>query len=297
MTELMTNGILLLNKPAGLSSARVLNPLKRLLETRKIGHTGTLDPFASGLLVLMVNGATRLASRFTALDKEYEAIVRFGEETDTLDPEGLVIATADPPTPEAVEEAIPRFTGAIQQIPPAYSAIHIEGERAYARARRGERVEIPARTVRIHSLSMIPLDPHRYRMIVRCGSGTYIRSLARDVARSAGSVASLETLRRTSVGPFRESEAREIPEDRPPQLLSVRDALKRLGPLTEIVASPEQELLIGNGRELDSAPLRPILREMEKRGEIALILSEAGSELALCECSEGKWSYRVVFPR
>lgn len=302
----MTNGILLLNKPAGPSSARALTPLKKVAGVRKIGHTGTLDPFASGLLVLMVNGATRLASWFSNLDKEYEAVIRFGEERDTLDPEGIVTARAEPPASETLTAVIPQFTGTIRQVPPAYSAVHIQGERAYTRARRGEHVEIPARTVQVHSLALTPLDAGRYLMIVRCGSGTYIRSLARDLARAAGSVASLEALNRVAVGPFRSEEASELLDhetvDSLP-LLPIGPALKRIGPFAEVIAPPGQARLIEKGRELDSEPLRPTLREMEQnrtRGRSAapvLIRSGEGRELALCEFSNNRWSYRVVFPQ
>jgi tRNA pseudouridine55 synthase len=298
----MANGILLLNKPAGPSSARVLGPLKRVQGTKKIGHTGTLDPFASGLLVLMVNGATRLSSRFTALDKEYEAVVCFGQETDTLDPEGVVVATATPPAPGAVLSVLPQFTGEIQQTPPQYSAIHVGGERAYARARRGETVEMQPRSVHVHSIALTAVDSLRYRMIVRCGSGTYIRSLVRDIARAASSVASLEALHRTAVGPFHVREAVEWDqfdssekEGAPLPLIPVPEALQRLGPITIIPVSPDLEKLVRQGRELNSpslAPLLPVHRDFRLQ---CLLVTEEGRELALCEHTPSRWIYRAVF--
>ena len=196
-------GIALVAKPEGMTSFQTLGPLKRSLGTRKLGHTGTLDKFASGLLVILVGGLTRLGPWFTALDKVYEATLRFGEETDSLDPEGEVVARADPPTPEALALALPSFKGGLMQVPPAYSAVHIEGERASDRARRGEVLDMRARPVTVYELDLIEYDGRDARILVRCSSGTYIRSLARDIAHSLGSRARLETLRRTRVGPFR----------------------------------------------------------------------------------------------
>lgn len=302
----MRNGILLLDKPAGPSSARVLGPVKRALATKKIGHTGTLDPFASGLLVLMVNGATRLASRFSALDKEYDAVVRFGEQTDTLDPEGTVVERAPLPAADSLFAVLTRFRGEIEQRPPAYSAIHVEGERAYERARRGETVVIPSRSVCIHELSMEYLQEDRYRMYVRCSSGTYIRSLARDIAHAAGSVASLETLRRISVGPFSVTDAVEAGPGggdsfsiSDTALISVGDALSRLGNVFFLSVSEDVVPLVRNGRELDSAPMSSIresLTRLVAPDVPVLLTTHDGEELALCEHSSRGWVYRSVFP-
>ncbi|MFW6228301.1 MAG: tRNA pseudouridine(55) synthase TruB, partial [Alkalispirochaeta sp.] len=134
----MKNGVLLLDKPTGISSARALYPVKRRFPRRKIGHTGTLDPFASGLLVVLVGYATRLSRFFLSMDKRYTATVVFGMETDTLDPEGEIVARAPVPTPDRVAAVIPRFHGKIEQVPPRYSALKIGGTRAYRAARAGE---------------------------------------------------------------------------------------------------------------------------------------------------------------
>ena len=195
-------GIALLAKPAGVTSFQSLGPVKRSLGTRRLGHTGTLDKFASGLLVLLVGPYTRLGPWFTGLDKLYIATLRFGEETDTLDPEGAVVATAPAPTRLALYEGLTAFRGDILQAPPAYSAIHLDGERASERARRGEILDMRKRPVRILELELLDYDGRDARLRVRCTSGTYIRSLARDLALSIGSRARLETLERLEVGPL-----------------------------------------------------------------------------------------------
>lgn len=296
----MSNGILLLNKPGGPSSARVLGPLKRRFSTRKIGHTGTLDPFASGLLVVMVGTATRLSSWFTRLDKRYTAMVRFGEETDTLDPEGNVLIRRPVPDPHDIERVVPEFIGRIQQTPPAYSAVHVDGERAYERARRGEQVEIPPRMVDVHEIVMQAVTPDRYRMEISCGSGTYIRSLARDIARAVGSAASLESLERTAVGPFSVMES----DSTDPQLVAIPVALRRLGGVTEIRLTTEQDKLVQQGRPLSAPILAPLLDQLntldEKTVTAVLLLDPEGRESALCEAApqqSPRWTYRAVFPR
>lgn len=196
-------GIILIDKPEGVTSFGALNPIKKALgKTVKVGHTGTLDKFASGLLVVCAGGYTRLASVITASDKTYEAVIRFGEETDTLDPSGEVTAQAPVPSRKAVMDVLPRFTGTILQRPPLFSALHIDGERAYRKALRGEDVRMPEREVTIRSLELLHFDGTFARVRVECSKGTYIRSLARDLALAAGSRARLEKLRRIKVGSF-----------------------------------------------------------------------------------------------
>ncbi|MDR0552437.1 MAG: tRNA pseudouridine(55) synthase TruB [Spirochaetaceae bacterium] len=222
---------LLYDKPEGVTSFEALYPIKRALGSGKVGHTGTLDKFASGLLVVLEGRALKLARFFSGCSKRYIAAVRFGQETETLDPEGRVIAQAPPPTPAALEAALPAFRGQIMQTPPLYSAVHIDGKRAHKLARKraasggapdgtdcafaatgadGADLEarITARPVTIHSLDLLSYSPEPqtdfYSAVisVHCTSGTYIRSLARDIARACGSRASLSALRRLSVGGF-----------------------------------------------------------------------------------------------
>jgi tRNA pseudouridine55 synthase len=166
-----------------------------------------LDKFAEGLLVLLMGKALKLSQYLTHLDKRYEAAILFGAETDTLDPEGAVIAEAPPPARALLEAALPAFQGEIMQEPPAYSAIHINGKRAHELARQGETVVMKKRPVTISSIILHSYEPPLAHIEVACSSGTYIRSLARDIALAAGSRAHVAALRRTRVGHFRVEDA------------------------------------------------------------------------------------------
>jgi tRNA pseudouridine55 synthase len=196
------SGLLLLNKEAGLTSFEALTGVKRAFGTGKAGHTGTLDKFASGLLAVLVGKAVKLAPYTGRGEKEYLAVVRFGAETDTLDPEGAVIAEAPLPSREEVEAALPRFRGEILQAPPAYSAVHVGGERAYELARSGKAPEMKKRPVTIYRLELLSFEAPEAVVRVVSSAGTYIRSLARDIALAAGSRAYLTGLTRTRIGAF-----------------------------------------------------------------------------------------------
>jgi len=213
----MNSGLILFNKPPGITSFDALRDIKRALGTGKVGHTGTLDKFASGLLIVLVGKALRLSKWFTHCDKKYIGKIRFGEETDTLDPEGKIIAEASPPLREDVEKALPQFTGAIMQAPPAFSAIHINGKRASDLSRGGKEVEMKEREVTIYKLELLSWEPPFAQIFVHCSSGTYIRSLARDIALAAGSRAHLVELKRTHVGGF-ELDTEEVLTDIEPQV-------------------------------------------------------------------------------
>jgi tRNA pseudouridine55 synthase len=214
------SGWLILDKPRGMGSTQGVSAVKRVLRAygyakTKVGHGGTLDPLAEGVLPIALGEATKLAGRMLDSDKIYVFTVKFGEETDTLDTEGPVIATSDArPSLAEVEAVLPRFTGAIEQVPPAYSALKVDGQRAYDRARAGEAVELKPRSVTIHALSPrharlrgddefceeVTLEAH-------VSKGTYIRSLARDIAHALGTCGHVTYLRRTRAGPFLESQA------------------------------------------------------------------------------------------
>ena len=201
------SAIVLFAKQRGLTSFTSLHQIKRALETKKVGHTGTLDSFADGLLVVMVEGLTRLASHVTAFDKKYEAILQFGSQTDTLDPYGEIIESTDLPFLDDLKQAVKAHTGNLEQIPPLYSAIHIDGKRASDIARKGKVVDIPSRNVCVYTAEIqdvVCLDNKvSYAKIsFHVSKGTYIRSLARDIAKMAHSSAHLIGLRRTAVGSF-----------------------------------------------------------------------------------------------
>jgi tRNA pseudouridine55 synthase len=214
------SGLALLRKPEGITSFQALAPVKRSLSSGKVGHAGTLDRFASGLLVILVGSYSRLASYVVAGEKHYRGLVSFGVETETLDPEGVVRARAAPPTRAALEAILPSFRGSIRQVPPAYSAVHIAGKRAYELARSGEEPELRERLVEIHSLELLSFEEQGGLCLasidVRCSSGTYIRSLARDMALACGSKAHLAALERLAIGPFLVEDA-VSPRDFDPQ--------------------------------------------------------------------------------
>jgi tRNA pseudouridine55 synthase len=201
-------GILLVDKPGGMTSHDVVARARRALGTRKIGHAGTLDPMATGLLVLGVEGATRLLTFIVGLDKTYEATIRLGVSTDTDDADGQAVSTTDASSlaSSAIAAAIAPLTGRISQVPSTYSAIKVDGRRAYDLARAGEDVELKAREVTVSRFEV--LAEHRdagtvdLDVVVDCSSGTYIRSLARDLGASLGVGGHLTALRRTRIGPF-----------------------------------------------------------------------------------------------
>lgn len=205
MSEPVADGLLPVDKPVGPTSHDVVAWCRRALSIRKIGHTGTLDPFASGLLLLCVGRATRLAEYITALDKTYETIVHLGVSTDTHDCQGRVVAECDlwrSVTEAQVEAALSDLRGVIQQIPPQFSAKKVDGEAMHRRARRGEYVDLPPVSVTVHDLTLTSFDPPEVGLAVRCSSGTYVRALARDIGEALGVGAHLTALRRTAVGEF-----------------------------------------------------------------------------------------------
>jgi tRNA pseudouridine55 synthase len=206
------HGWLVLDKPVGMTSTHAVSVVKRLLEAKRAGHAGTLDPLASGLLPIALGEATKTVPFVMEGRKTYLFTVRWGEERDTDDAEGRVTAScAGRPTDESVRALLPSFTGRIEQVPPRFSAVKIEGERAYDLAREGGLVELDARPVDIHRLEWISaLDPDRTVLAAECGKGTYIRALARDMGRALGCFGHVAALRRTAVGPFDESSATSL---------------------------------------------------------------------------------------
>lgn len=207
-----TFSVTVMMKEGGITSYRALSPLKQAVKGSKVGHTGTLDQFASGIMVALTGEATRLNPLFTACDKRYRAALSFGAETDTLDPEGQVVASGGRiPKREEVEAVLPSFIGPCLQVPPVYSAIHIGGKRAYQEARKGNDVVLEPRPVTIHSLSLVDYRDGVAIIDAHVGKGTYIRSLGRDIARALGTYGHLEALERYKVGPFGYSDVHGLP--------------------------------------------------------------------------------------
>ncbi|MFC4351928.1 tRNA pseudouridine(55) synthase TruB [Fodinicurvata halophila] len=203
------NGWVVIDKPSGITSTDVVNRVRRHLDARKAGHGGTLDPLATGVLPLALGEATKTVSYVMEGDKTYRFSLRWGEGTDTDDAEGETVTRSDiRPSDEAIRAVLPEFQGWIDQVPPAFSAIKVDGQRAYDLARDGESVALSARPVFVASIELVE-SPDRDTSIfeVACGKGTYMRSLARDLGESLGTCAHIATLRRLSVGAFDESHA------------------------------------------------------------------------------------------
>lgn len=209
------SGLLLVDKPEKLTSHDVVDEARRLLDLRRIGHTGTLDPAATGLLVLCVGRAVRLQSFLTGFDKTYEGEMLFGVETDTYDRDGTPVGAPHPepnPDPERLREVLVRFTGDLMQTPPPFSAKKVQGRKFYELARRGEAVPHAPKSVRISALELLDVRGDRVAFRVACSSGTYVRSLVHDIGRELGTGAHLVALRRMAVGTFRVEEAATIPD-------------------------------------------------------------------------------------
>ncbi len=255
------HGWIIIDKPVGPGSTQIVSAVKRALKMggygkHKVGHGGTLDPLASGVLPVAIGEATKLAGRMLDANKTYEFTIGFGTETDTLDAEGKVVATSGVnPGRDALDAILPRFTGDIEQVPPAYSALKIDGERAYDRARAGEAFEIKTRPVTIHSLSVLSTTSGEATLASSVSKGTYIRSLARDISRALGTVGHVIMLRRTKAGPFTLSSS--ISLDKLEELAKGQRLEKALLPLTAglddipaLSVTPDQARALREGRKL-----------------------------------------------
>jgi tRNA pseudouridine55 synthase len=207
------NGWLILDKPVGVTSTHAVSRLKRIFNAKKAGHAGTLDPLASGILPIAFGEATKTVPFVQDGEKAYRFTVRWGVETDSDDSEGAVTRTSDArPSPDQIVALLPRFVGTIMQTPPAYSAIKINGERAYDLARDGEEVNLQPRPVTIHALDLVRADENEAVLEAQCGKGTYVRAIARDLGRLLGCFGHVVALRRTRVGPFTEEDSVTLAE-------------------------------------------------------------------------------------
>ena len=287
MARLSPDGLLLVDKPAGLTSHDVVGRARRALGVRRIGHHGTLDPFATGLLVLLVGRATRLAPFLDGEPKIYEADIRFGHETDSDDRTGMPTRSAPLPDPALLPGAIAQLTGTLSQVPPAVSAKQVGGERAHAAARAGRPLELAPASVVVHEWTVHELTADRLRATIRCGGGTYIRALARDLGRLVGSAAHLSELRRLAAGPFHVRDAvpaAALDPAAPPPLRSPLDGLSTLV-----------------RRELDAVELARVRHggaasaaEDASGATTAALLAPDGHLVAIAERSADRWQPRVV---
>jgi tRNA pseudouridine55 synthase len=259
------SGLLVVDKPGGMTSHDVVARVRRLAGTRKVGHAGTLDPMATGVLLLGVNKATRLLGHLALTEKSYEAVVRLGAATTTDDAEGEVLTAASPDallaiSDAAVREAAEAFVGDIQQVPSAVSAIKVDGQRAYKRVRAGEAVELPPRPVTVHEITLGPVQRHDgtidVPLTVRCSSGTYVRAIARDLGAVLGVGGHLVALRRTAVGPMRIDRAvalSTMEEAGHVALLPMADAARSFFPCVDVDEAAARAVGFGQALELPAA--------------------------------------------
>jgi tRNA pseudouridine55 synthase len=292
------HGWLVLDKPVGMTSTYAVGLVKRILRANRAGHAGTLDPLASGLLPIALGEATKTVSFVVEGRKVYRFTVRWGEERDTDDAEGrLTGSSAERPGVEAIRELLPRFVGTIEQVPPRYSAVKIEGERAYDLARDGEMVELQPRSVDVHRLDLAEvLDADHAVFAAECGKGTYVRALARDMGRVLGCFGHVAALRRTAVGPFDEEVATGL------------DALQRLETM-ESSGEPAPLLPIESGLTgLPALRVSPADAGRLARGQAVLLrgrdaplmegwvsVSAQGALVALAQVEQGELRPRRIF--
>lgn len=285
-------GILSVNKPVGPTSRDCVNQIQRLIRPEKAGHAGTLDPLASGVLLIPVGQAVRLVDTIHELPKEYLGTFQLGVSSDSADTESELIPVADAPVipRSALEQLIPEFVGHIEQVPPVYSAIWIGGKRAHELARDGKEVDIPARRVMIESMELIRFEYPFMQLRIRCGTGTYIRSLGRDLARRLGSDAVMTELIRTHIGPFSIEESSNI-EQWSTQMDVEKDLLPAaMGVLHWPQVRVTRDLLmrIHQGKRIDSLEMAQ-LGVTDAEVKVA-ILDEAGELRSLLKRLEsGQW--------
>lgn len=288
MTTPATDGLLLLDKPAGISSHDAVLAARRAVHEKRIGHAGTLDPFATGLLVLLTGRATRLLPYLPGEPKVYEATIHFGSETDTEDLHGTVVREAPPPSEADVRAAIPSFTGTFAQVPPAYSAKRIDGQRSYEAARAGVLLELKPVMITVHAWEVLAWHGDHCDVRITCGGGTYVRSLARDLARAVQSAAHLSALRRVAAGPFNVADAQLVTalRDEPPML---RPPLEALPHLPRVPLTTDEVHRIRRGLDIAITSEPAVVTT-----HVALVAAEHSGLIALGERVRDRWQPRVV---
>ena len=290
------HGILLLDKPTGMTSNKALQIARRLYGAAKAGHTGSLDPSASGMLPVCFGEATKVSGYMLNADKEYEVVASIGQRTDTADADGEVIETAEltAVTEEQLSAALEQLTGPIMQVPPMYSALKKDGRRLYELARKGEQVDRPPRPVTVHELNIVAFDPGTPTLSVRCSKGTYVRTLVEDVAARMGTLAHVAALRRTAVEPFGaapmvtldELEALEGDNQALDRLLLPVDAALQEFPVIRL--NETQALCIRNGNEV-------VCDAEAAEGTVRLCAGD-NTLLGMGECKDGLVAPKRLFP-
>lgn len=292
-------GFLVLDKPIGPTSRDVVNKVQRLLRPLKVGHAGTLDPLASGVLVIGVGSATRLVEYVHRYSKRYEATFLLGTSSDTEDISGQLVEHPDAarPTHAEVVELLPAFRGDLMQVPPAFSALKVAGRRAYSMARAGEQVELAARPIKIHTLELLEYEYPVLRLAIVCSSGTYVRSLGRDMAQALGTEAVMTALRRTSIGPFTLAQAvapgTPSLDDLRLEQLSARllNPLRALQELEHIVMPDDLVARLRHGQTIPVA-----IEPSETRQEVIAVDGQRRLLAILGPREPGFWKPSIVFP-
>ena len=275
------DGLLLADKPAGMTSHDVVAIARRTLGVKRIGHAGTLDPFATGLLVLLTGRATRLLPYLDGEPKVYDATIQFGSETDTDDVTGKPTTTAALPSAGAVTDAIAQLTGDLQQTPPAYSAKQVDGQRAYDAARGGSPLELKKVPVTVHAWRVLDHTADSWSVRITCGGGTYIRALARDLGRLSRSAAHLTALRRIRSGPFHVTDAVSLEAITPEAVQPMRHAVRSLPGVT---LAPDGIDRVLHGRTVPASA----------SGNRSALIDEAGDLVAVADRVGEEWQPKVV---
>jgi tRNA pseudouridine55 synthase len=275
-------GVLVLNKPSGITSRKLVDQVARLASRSKVGHAGTLDPLATGILIVCIGSATRLVENLQDLPKTYRTLVRLGARSDTLDADGQIEIEQSPRIPSLldIERALQPLTGEVDQRPPAYSALKIQGRRAYDLARAGRALELAPRRVRIDRIDVLQYDWPSLELEIDCGGGTYVRSIARDVGETLGCGGFVQTLVRTRTGPFTLADAIE------PALLSsesiyhyLRPAIDAVAAVPKLIIDASQVEAVAQGRRLSTQDLGAV---PFADGQVALVDRE-GILIAMAE--------------
>jgi len=293
------SGALVVDKPVGMTSHDVVQAIRNGTNLRRAGHTGTLDPRASGVLVILVGPAVRLSEYVSASDKRYQAIIRLGGSTDTFDAEGMVTPTVDPVnvTEAQFEEALKTFVGEIEQTPPPYSAVKVQGRKAYEMAREGEEVELAPRKITVHHLEVLEWTPPEVVIDVHCSSGTYVRSLANDLGVMLGCGAYLVGLRRTKSGRFSLRDA--VPLRKLQEAFTAGNwyqylipAAEALGDWPAVELNPDEVEGVRHGHRVKvvGEPTETKVRGVSTQGELVALM-----ELTINEDGSREWQPKKVF--
>lgn len=295
----VVSGVLVVDKPVGLTSHDVVQIIRRGTGIRRAGHTGTLDPRASGVLVILIGPAVRLSEFVSASDKRYQATIHLGASTDTYDSEGVIVAPHGPTVPVAdideddFNEVLQRFVGEIEQIPPPYSAVKVQGKKAYEMAREGEEVDLAPRIIKVYSLDVLEWAPPEVVVDVYCSSGTYVRSLANDLGKALGTGAHLVGLRRTKSGRFTLRDA--VPLRRLQETFDAGNWYRNLIPAAEALADwlvieldVDQVERIRHGHRIPAEPGQTgWARAITQQGDLVALLE--------VDTVSGEWQPRKVF--